>query len=125
MSTQEVDATAVVPLPRQRARRPDADAARWRALLERRWEERLHEVTQLSLEFHEAGTAVQQRRTPGISLQQLRRRAVIARRRLADLDDALDRLATGRYGQCESCGGTIPPEHLALAPEDRYCGQCA
>jgi|HubBroStandDraft_2_1064218.scaffolds.fasta_scaffold801029_1 RNA polymerase-binding transcription factor DksA len=124
MSTQEVDATAVVALPRQRERSL-AGAPRWRALLERRWKDQLQEVTQLSLEFHEAGIAVQERRPLATSLQQLRRRAVIARRRLADLDDALDRLAAGQYGQCESCAGTIPPELLAQVPEDRYCPQCA
>jgi RNA polymerase-binding transcription factor DksA len=33
-----------------------------------------------------------------------------ARRRLADLDAALDRVAAGTYGTCQRCGRPIPAE---------------
>jgi DnaK suppressor protein len=47
------------------------------------------------------------------------------RRRLADLDDALARLAAGAYGICERCGRPIPPERLAVRPSARTCVTCA
>ncbi len=124
MSTQQLDLPAAA-VPAARRPRPLPGGARWRALLEQRWKDRLQEVTQLSVEFHEAGTAVQQRGQPGKSLQQLMRRAVIARRGLADLDDALDRLAAGDYGRCERCTSAIPAENLVALPEQRYCPSCA
>ena len=122
MSTQELELPAtVVPAPR---RKPLPGGARWRALREQRWKDRLQEVTELSLEFHEAGTAVHEQRQPAGSLRQLMRRAVIARRGLADLDDALERLASGDYGRCERCSAAIPPDNLARVPEERYCPSC-
>ena len=48
-----------------------------------------------------------------------------ARRRVTDLTDALDRLATGGYGICESCGEPIPAERLAARPAARTCVACA
>ena len=48
-----------------------------------------------------------------------------ARRRLADLDDALGRLDAGTYGRCERCGSPIPAERLAVRPSARTCVHCA
>jgi RNA polymerase-binding transcription factor DksA len=97
---------------------------RWRAILEARWRIRLQEVTELSLAYH-AATAdvpdgIQDRRA-----RRLLRRAVGARHRLADTEDALGRLASGRFGQCEQCGALISEALLAGAPESRYCAHCA
>jgi DnaK suppressor protein len=47
------------------------------------------------------------------------------RRRIADLDDALGRLAAGTYGVCERCGQPIPAERLAARPSARRCVPCA
>ena len=96
---------------------------RWRALLEARWQHRLQKVTELSLAFHDAGGA-QPRRSAG-SLRRLMQRATAARRELADTDDALSRLAGGRFGRCEQCTDPIPAAHLFRVPEDRYCPRCA
>jgi RNA polymerase-binding transcription factor DksA len=57
-------------------------------------------------------------------LHDLLGRASAARRALADVDEALARLAGGHYGLCESCGGAIPARRLAAVPEVRYCPQC-
>ncbi|AZM93625.1 TraR/DksA C4-type zinc finger protein [Streptomyces sp. W1SF4] len=48
-----------------------------------------------------------------------------AREHLAELDRALERLEAGRYGCCEGCGGTIPPERLEIRPAATTCVPCA
>jgi RNA polymerase-binding transcription factor DksA len=48
-----------------------------------------------------------------------------ARARLADLDEAAERLADGTYGVCERCGQPIAPERLAARPAARTCITCA
>lgn len=48
-----------------------------------------------------------------------------ARRRVAELDLALDRLSAGSYGTCESCGGGIAVERLIARPSARTCIGCA
>ncbi|MFI5972722.1 TraR/DksA family transcriptional regulator [Streptomyces sp. NPDC051452] len=48
-----------------------------------------------------------------------------AREHLEELDRALERLEQGRYGQCEGCGGTIPPERLEIRPAATTCVRCA
>jgi DnaK suppressor protein len=47
------------------------------------------------------------------------------RRRLAELDLALQRVETGGYGICEQCGRPIPAERLAARPSASTCVQCA
>jgi RNA polymerase-binding transcription factor DksA len=53
--------------------------------------------------------------------------AVLAatRRRLADLDEAMARLASGGYGICDRCGRPIPAGRLAIRPFARTCVTCA
>jgi RNA polymerase-binding transcription factor DksA len=103
---------------------------RWRALLEARWQARVQEVTELSLAYHVAAAAV-----PAASrdahgdgerpeIAALLRRTVEARRKLADTEEALGRLAAGRFGSCEQCGAEIPAGLLATMPETRYCPRC-
>lgn len=99
----------------------------WRALLEARWRDRLAEVTELSLEFHDAAAAAPagQPTRLGPAVRRLMHQATAARRALADIDDALARLAAGRFGVCEYCGVTIPARTLQAKPEARYCVRCA
>jgi len=112
---------------RSTATTPVLDGPQWRALLEARWQARLEELTELSLAYHAAaeaagdGAADQagQRET-----QALLSVAVGARRKLEDVEEALGRLAAGRYGRCEQCGTGIPAGLLALIPETRYCPRC-
>lgn len=93
---------------------------RWRALLEARWQARLRELTELSLAYHVAIAAA----PAEPEAQALLRRAVTARRQLADVEEALSRLAAGEFGRCEQCGGQIPDGLLATVPELRYCARC-
>lgn len=97
---------------------------RWRAILEERWRERVQEITELSIAYHSAAAGAldggEDERT-----RRVLRRAVAARRRLADTEDALARLTAGAFGRCEQCGAPIPAGLLAAAPETRYCPGCA
>jgi RNA polymerase-binding transcription factor DksA len=88
----------------------------WRTLLEARWQALLREVTELSLAYHEAADAHNRR---------LLYRAIAARRKLADVEEALDRLAAGTFGRCEQCHMPIPVSLLAACPDRRYCPGCA
>ncbi|HKD88729.1 MAG TPA: TraR/DksA C4-type zinc finger protein [Streptosporangiaceae bacterium] len=105
-------------------RRGRTGRSRWRALLEARWRDRLAELTDLSVAFHDAGA-------PGPGMQAcesqrvLSRRAVVARYALAETDKALHRLAAGEFGRCEDCAADIPQARLLAEPEARYCERCA
>lgn len=48
-----------------------------------------------------------------------------ARARLAEIDAALGRQASGGYGVCELCGIAIPAERLEAQPAARRCVTCA
>jgi DnaK suppressor protein len=48
-----------------------------------------------------------------------------ARRQLAEVDAAIDRLDAGRYGQCERCGQPIPAARLTARPTATTCIRCA
>jgi DnaK suppressor protein len=56
---------------------------------------------------------------------QLAARLEQAQGRLAELDQALARLAAGSYGSCERCGQPIAPARLAARPAARTCIACA
>ena len=109
-------------------------APRWRALLEARWRARLQEVTELSLAYHAAAAAAPAAPPSPLATQRLLRhelrcrellcRAIVARRKLADVEEALGRLAAGTFGSCEQCESQIPDGLLAVSPERRYCPRC-
>ena len=122
MTARERQATRGIQVASSPARGPV-----WRALLEAQWRARLQEVTELSLAYHEAAavTAAAAASPPGErKLRQLLRRAIAARRALADTDEALGRLASGRYGRCEGCAGAIPAWLLTVRPDARFCLRC-
>jgi DnaK suppressor protein len=118
-ATQAVPVRAV-PAPR----RGKTGGSRWRALLEARWRDRLAELTELSVAFHDVAALA-----PGTQAHEsqrvLSRRAVVARYALAETDKALHRLTTGDFGRCEECAGDIPQARLLTEPEARYCERCA
>jgi RNA polymerase-binding transcription factor DksA len=45
--------------------------------------------------------------------------------RVEQLEDALERLAKGDYGMCESCGRPIDPERMEVLPQTSLCIKCA
>jgi RNA polymerase-binding transcription factor len=97
---------------------------RWRAILEDRWRDQVQEITELSLAYHSAVAGAPDG-SDDKRARRLLRRTVAARRRLADTEDALTRLAAGDFGRCEQCAAPIPVVLLAAAPETRYCPGCA
>jgi DnaK suppressor protein len=96
----------------------------WRTLLEARWRDRLQQLTELCVAFHESGTEALVSRTHPAP-RRLMRQAVAARQALAETDAALRRLTRGTFGRCEDCSADIPASSLLRAPEVRYCPGCA
>jgi RNA polymerase-binding transcription factor DksA len=47
------------------------------------------------------------------------------RRELAEIEEALGRIADGRYGRCLHCGGPMGLQRLRAIPEARYCVACS
>ena len=48
-----------------------------------------------------------------------------SRAQLADVDDAVQRIASHRYGRCEDCDAPIDDERLSAVPAARRCIRCA
>jgi DnaK suppressor protein len=46
------------------------------------------------------------------------------RKKLEQVDDALQRLDAGEYGECEECGGEIASGRLEAMPFSRLCVTC-
>ena len=46
------------------------------------------------------------------------------RRRIHDIDVALEQIEKGEYGICMSCGEEIPPRRMEVRPFSRYCIEC-
>lgn len=46
------------------------------------------------------------------------------REEIMNIDEALERLRQGRYGQCLGCGEQIDFERLELRPDTRFCIDC-
>lgn len=44
---------------------------------------------------------------------------------LRDVEHALEKFGTDRYGLCEQCGRPIAPARLEARPEARFCIDCA
>ncbi|MFI5362150.1 MAG: TraR/DksA family transcriptional regulator [Elusimicrobiota bacterium] len=44
---------------------------------------------------------------------------------LQRVDAALQRIARGVYGSCESCARPMPKARLLAAPQSRYCAPCS
>jgi RNA polymerase-binding protein DksA len=47
------------------------------------------------------------------------------KQKIESIEAALRKLDDGAYGVCESCGGSISPERLAVLPHTNLCIECA
>lgn len=63
--------------------------------------------------------------TVGFERAQLTALLAAARKRIAEVDDALRRVDEATYGICERCGQPIAEERLAARPFARCCMACA
>lgn len=63
--------------------------------------------------------------TVAFEREQLAARRAQTERHLTELDAALERLRTGRYGRCEGCGEPIAAARLEVLPATRLCVRCA
>lgn len=50
--------------------------------------------------------------------------AEVESRELASIENALERMKSGTYGQCEVCGGRIPMARLNALPYATMCIEC-
>ncbi|HET9552142.1 MAG TPA: TraR/DksA C4-type zinc finger protein [Anaeromyxobacteraceae bacterium] len=48
-----------------------------------------------------------------------------AQRELVEIDAALSRIAEGRYGTCQACGGPMGLQRIRAIPEARFCVGCS
>lgn len=83
-----------------------------RDLLHTTWRDHVSELTDLAVRFHaheDADVAVE---------------LAAVRRRLVDVEAALDRLDSRSYGRCDACDRTIPFELLEAEPATLYCRRC-
>ena len=103
--------------------------------LHRLREEALAQVERLDADLHElfeasrSSNADDEHDPEGstIAFERAQLTALLAagRRRIAELDDALRRSASGAYGTCERCGEPIPADRLAARPFATTCVSCA
>ena len=96
-----------------------------RARLEEQREFRISQLVDLAAEELEYEERVQ----AGIPVAPAKRElsallTSAARRALADIEGALERIATGRYGTCVSCAAPIELARLAAVPQAPFCAPC-
>jgi DnaK suppressor protein len=106
--------TVLIPTPDRP--RPDllASLPALRARLE---EQRQFRLEQLAMLAEPAGEGDGHREVAAVL-------AAGARQALADIETALDRMRSGRYGTCLRCAAPIPMERLDIIPETGLCGDC-
>lgn len=44
--------------------------------------------------------------------------------RLKNVEEALEKISKGKYGNCEKCGKEIGEDRLELTPEAKFCTKC-
>jgi DnaK suppressor protein len=104
-------------------RRPEAEGSEWRRALEAILRERRHPFADAPA-ARPAGAdpmdAARGREEERVWLAVLDRGRGIQ----AQVDEALCRMAAGRYGLCAACGQPIPPARLRALPFAVRCLQC-
>jgi DnaK suppressor protein len=83
-----------------------------RDLLHELWRAKVRDITALAVRYHDS-------EEPEVA-----ERLAHVRRRLVDVEAALDRLDSGSYGRCDGCERRIPFEQLEADPDGRYCRRC-
>lgn len=81
--------------------------------------EQLHELETELVGLNESGTTIQEDRDGA------RRLIESVRADLIRTERAIERIDSGTYGQCTSCGKAIGVERLTAIPEAELCTGCA
>jgi RNA polymerase-binding transcription factor DksA len=89
-------------------------AAAQQAMLAISADEIFDEVSSVDQHQADAGTETYEREKALTILQ-------LAEERRADIEHALDKLAAGTFGRCETCGIAISDERLEARPDARFC----
>jgi RNA polymerase-binding transcription factor DksA len=87
--------------------------------LEEQFEAHTGHLTDMIMRGGHAGAA-----GPDTAADDVRALSTSSRQALADIANALRRMAEGSYGTCEHCGDAIPVERLDAMPQVRYCAPC-
>lgn len=69
----------------------------------------------------EAAAAIELLQVEAMAIEADRRRSI----ELRQIEDALQRMADGRYGYCVTCGENIAPDRLEGDPTAVLCNDCA
>jgi RNA polymerase-binding transcription factor DksA len=133
------DLVAIFPPPATARRSPAAEARHlhpaalphWRGLLGSLWQQRQERATGFWLACRDARDAAADGSDgPDAGQAAWRRasamwhRAVVEWRALGEIEEALSRLAAGRFGWCQRCGAAIGAGRLTEMPQTRYCPAC-
>ena len=73
------------------------------------------------------GSPFGKREEEAVESAELEKRMVLQQRildQLAETDHALEKLADGTYGRCDSCGKAIDPARLEALPQASLCLKC-
>jgi DnaK suppressor protein len=88
-----------------------------RELLDECWRQHVVELTDLAVDFHAFDEE-------GAERDEVAYRLAGVRRRLVDIESALQRVQSRTYGWCDGCDRRMPFEQLELRPDTRYCRAC-
>jgi len=83
-------------------------------------------LSQGAIEAREGSPFGKREETASEGLQLESRLAAVRhiREQLADVERALEKLARGTYGLCDSCGKSIPLARLEAIPQANLCLEC-
>lgn len=98
--------------------RPSSDGSVWNRLHSER-----EDVSEALLKEFRPGSEVQQRAEP-TNVRAANWHRELLQTRLRKIDDALDRLMSGMYGDCVKCGRWIEDTKLHFDPAVAFCIEC-
>ena len=101
----------------------DAELAELRASLQEHREFRHQQLRAIARGSTEVDDQTRSRQTAA-HLEVRRKLVLAARMALEEIEAALARMDTGRYGRCSRCGRGISRQRLRAHPQASYCTSC-
>jgi len=122
----------VVPEKSSGRRWPAADLHRWRTRLEALWRRTVDEIVATSLALYEAAPPAEfspewqdAMAHGGGRVARLRDAVLRLHEARAEIEAAIERISSGRFGQCQLCSRAISADVLAALPQVSTCRVCA